>query len=290
MLKLPPPVWALVYVLIAAAISWPLDWPKMPGFPLPPLGIALVTVPWILPVWAIIMFRREGTEINPTSPTNSKLITIVFVAVPDPVGSKLVASLARPGANITGFSNMASNLTAKRVELLKEIVPGLSRAALLVNLSDAPGAEKYIEEGEIAARHLGLSLQPIGVRGANEIEGAFSKMSEDQLQGVVVTVDGLFYAQKERIAALALKHRLPTVVYSRETLEAGALMSYGPNQVTMFKRAAGYVDRILKGEKPADIPVDQPTTFELIVNLKTAKALSLTISPTLLARADEVIE
>ena len=220
----------------------------------------------------------------------TKTIPIVAVSIPDPIGSKLATSLNRPGGNLTGLSNMQTDLTAKRVELLKEAVVGLSRAALLVNTSAAGLARQYTEESQTAARRLGLTLEVVGVRGPNELEGAFEKIAQDQSQGVVIPVDGIFYAERKRLADLALAHGLPTIVFSKETLEAGALMSYGANMIAMYRRAAFFIDAILKGASPAEIPIEQPSKFELIINNKTAKALHLSIPPTLLVFADEVIE
>jgi putative ABC transport system substrate-binding protein len=217
-------------------------------------------------------------------------IPIVFVAVPDPVGSKLVASLARPGGNITGLSNFAHDLTAKRVELLKAMVSNVKRVALLVNPNDRDSARNYVAESQAAADKLDLILQPVEIRTSSDLLPAFSKMSDDQIDGVVEAQDGLFFSRRKDIADLALAGKLPLVVYSRETVQAGALASYGPNNYGIFRRAGFYIDKILKGEKPADLPVEQPTKFEFIINLKTAKALGLEISPMLLARADEVIE
>jgi putative ABC transport system substrate-binding protein len=217
-------------------------------------------------------------------------IPIVFVAIPDPVGSKLVASLAHPGGNITGLTNFAHELTAKRVELLKATVSNVSRVALLVNPNDRDSARTYVEEGQAAATKLGLILVPVEVRTPGELVSAFSKISDEHVNGVVVSQDGLFYATRKNIADLALAHKLPLAVYSRETVEAGALVSYGPSNSAIFRRAGYYVDKILKGTSPADLPVEQPTKFEFIINLKTAKALSLIVPPALLARADEVIE
>ena len=217
-------------------------------------------------------------------------IPIIFVAVPDPVGAKLVASLARPGGNITGLSNFATDLTAKRVEFLKEIVSSVSRVALLVNPNDKATSQLYIEEAQTAAHKLDITLYPIEVRSPSDLEPAFLKMQEHRVDGIVVSQDGLFYATRKNIADLALAHRLPAAVYSRETVDAGALASYGPSNFGIFRRSAYYIDKILKGAKPFDLPVEQPTKFEFIVNLKTAKLLDLTVPPTLLARADEVIE
>jgi putative tryptophan/tyrosine transport system substrate-binding protein len=217
-------------------------------------------------------------------------IPIVFVVVPDPVGSKLVASLAHPGANITGLSNMALELSGKRLELLKEAVAGLSRVALLINPNDREGARRYAEESQAAARLLGLTLLPVEVRSPDDLDRAFSDMAENRAGGVVVPADGMFYNERRRITALALARRIPTMLYSKETVEAGGLMSYGPSHTAIFRRAAFYIDKILKGTKPADLPVELPTRFELIVSLKAAEALGLKIPQTLLARADAVIE
>jgi putative tryptophan/tyrosine transport system substrate-binding protein len=219
----------------------------------------------------------------------TKTIPIVFMAVADPVGSKLVNTLARPGGNITGLANMALELTPKRFELLKEVV-GLSRAALLVNATD-PAAGRYVELSNMAVGPLGVTVEPIEVRTPDDFERAFSGISKKGLQGVVTTQDGLIYNEQPRMFRLALQHRLPLIGYSREMAINGALMSYGPNNATMFRRAGTFVDKILKGTKgPGDLPVEQPTKFELFINLKTAKALGLDISPLILSRADEVIE
>ena len=220
----------------------------------------------------------------------TKTIPIVFVAVPNVVSIKLVNSMARPGANITGLSNMALDLTAKRLELLKLLVPSLQRVALLVNGNDKDGSRQYIEESQVAAQRLKLSLQPVEIGSSLDLAPAFKKMSEDQVEGVVVIQDGLFFVTRRAIASLALALRLPTIVYSRETVEAGALASYGPSNRDIFRRTGYFVDRILKGANPATLPVEQPTKFEFIVNLKAAKALGIEVPPTLLAQADEVLE
>jgi putative ABC transport system substrate-binding protein len=221
----------------------------------------------------------------------TQTIPIVFMVVPDPVGSKLVDSLSRPGGNATGMTNMAVELVPKRVELLKEATPGLSRMALLVNASYPEAARRYVETGQAAARPLGISLQPIEVRGAADFESAFSITTQQRLQGMSLTVDGLFYANQALLARLAQERRLPVIGYSKEMAEgAGMFMSYGPSNVASFQRTAYFVDKILKGSKPADIPVEQPTKFDLVVNLKTARAIGLTIPQTLLLRADQVIQ
>jgi putative ABC transport system substrate-binding protein len=217
-------------------------------------------------------------------------IPIVSVNVPDPVGRKLVASLNRPGGNLTGLSNMAVELTRKRIELLKELINGLSRVALLVNTADEIGSRAYIAQAAAAGPQLGLDVVPVGVRDVNDLEGAISKISADGLQAISVTHDGLFYVQRQRLADLALEKRLPTVGFASEQWEAGMLATYGPNVPRLYRRAGAFIDKILKGAHPADLPVEQPTQFELLINGKTAKALGLTVPPTMLARADQVIE
>ena len=216
-------------------------------------------------------------------------IPIVFMYVPDPVGSKLVENIRRPGGNATGLSNFSLELCAKRMEYLKEIVPNLSRVGLLVNPS-AKVSDLYIDQSNAAAPKLGLTTQAFQVRTVGELEEAYSAMAKAGMQSVVVNAESLFYQGKEMIAKLELAHHLPTGVWVKEVVEAGVLMSYGTDQRAIARRVAGYVDRILKGEKPAEMPVEQPTRFELVINLKSAKALGLTIPPTLLTRADNLIE
>jgi len=221
----------------------------------------------------------------------TQTIPIVFMVVPDPVGSKLVDSLARPGRNLTGMTNMALELVPKRVELLKEAVPNLFRMALLVNASYPEAARRYLEMGQAAARPLGVIVQPIEVRSVDDFERAFATITEGRLQGVSLTVDGLFYAAQARLSKLARERNLGLMGYSREMAEEnGMLISYGPSNIATFNRTAYFVDRILKGARPADIAVEQPTKMELVINLKTAKSLGLTIPPSLLLRADQVIE
>src|SRR6266851_5172828 len=215
----------------------------------------------------------------------------VFIAVPDPVGSGLVASLARPGGNITGLTNMAVELVPKRVEVLKEAIPKLSRMALLVNAGFPEAARRYVEVAQTVARPLGVTVQPVEIRTPADIEPAFSMVTQSRLQGVCLTSDGLIYVEEERLAQLALARNLPLIGYTREmTRWTGMLMTYGASNVALFKRAAYFVDKILKGAKPGDLPVEQPAKIELVINLKTAKALGLTIPPSLLQRADQVID
>jgi putative ABC transport system substrate-binding protein len=217
-------------------------------------------------------------------------IPIVFIVVPDPVGSGLVNSLARPGGNITGLTNMALELNAKRLGYLKEAMPALARVALLVNGNDPGGARRYIDETQIAATTLGVTLQPVEARSLEDLERAFDAMVRARIQAAIVPADGLFFQGRGVIARAALARRLPTIVYSRETLEAGALMSYGPSHLAIFRRAGILLDKLLKGTRPSELPVEQPTVFEFLINLKTTKALALTMPQSLLLRADGVIE
>jgi len=216
-------------------------------------------------------------------------IPIVSVNVPDPVGRKLVASLNRPGGNLTGLSNMAVELARKRIELAKEMIKDLSRVALLVNTADEIGSRAYIAQGDAAGSELGVTVLPVGVRGANDLEGAISKIATDNFQAISVTHDGLFYVQRKRLADLALEKQIPTFGFASEQWQAGMLATYGPNVPALYRRAGAFIDKILKGEKPADLPVEQPTKFELLINLKTAKALGIMVPPTVLSRADDVI-
>ena len=217
-------------------------------------------------------------------------IPIVMVGVSDPVGSGLIASLGRPGGNITGTSGMAAELVGKQLELLKETVPKASRVAVLWNPANPVWQAQMLRETQVAARALGLRVQLLEARGPDELEGAFAAMTRERASALLVQVDVIFALHARRLADLAAKRRVPAMYGSREHVEAGGLMSYAPNIPDLFRRAATYVDKILKGAKPADLPVEQPTRFELIINLKTAKALGLTIPPSLLVRADQVIE
>ena len=217
-------------------------------------------------------------------------IPTVFVLVPDPVGAKLVDSFARPGGTITGLTQIAVELSAKRLELLKEAFPRISRVALIVNANDRRTFDSVVTENKSAAQALGLEIEPVEVRSLDDFGRAFDQIAADRLEGIVVYPDGLTYQGRSSLAQHALERKLPLVMFSRESLAAGALMSYGPDCSNLFRRAAFYVDRILKGEKPADLPVELPTKFEFFVNLKTAKSLGVELPPTLLSRADDVIE
>ena len=216
-------------------------------------------------------------------------IPIVFMFIPDPVGMKLVQNIARPEGNITGLSNYGRDVAGKRLQLLKEIVPGLSRLALLMN-PDQGTTAVFVETMQAAARELGLVLQLFEVRKLDDIEPAFDAMVRASSQAVTPVQGGLFFQARAIIPKLALARRLPMLAYSRETFEYGALVSYAADQIDMCRRSAVYADKILRGAKPGDLPVEQPAKFELVINLKTANALGLTVPPTLLATADEVIE
>jgi putative tryptophan/tyrosine transport system substrate-binding protein len=219
----------------------------------------------------------------------TKTIPIVMSLVNDPVGSGLVASLARPGGNVTGLTIMAPDLMAKRLELLKEVVPKLSRVALLQN-PDNPASAAQLREAEAAARALRVQPQTLEARNQQEIEGAFATMIRERAGALLILSDAIFFTQRRQIAELAAKGRLPSIIGTRDYPDAGGLMAYGPNFLDLERRAATFVDRILKGAKPAELPIEQPTKFELVINLKTAKALGLTIPQTLLLRADQVIQ
>jgi len=219
----------------------------------------------------------------------TRTIPIVMSVVIDPVGSGLVASLARPGGNVTGLTIMASDLVGKQLELLKEVVPKVSRVALLWN-PDNPGSAPQLRQAEAAARALGVRLQPLEARDPQEIDSAFAAMTRERAGALLILADAIFLNQRRQIAELAAKRRLPAVFGNGEHAEAGGLMAYSANLLDLERRAATYVDKILKGAKPADLPVEQPSKFELVINLKTAKALGLTIPHSLLLRADEVIQ
>jgi ABC-type uncharacterized transport system substrate-binding protein len=215
-------------------------------------------------------------------------IPIIFVSHADPIGSGHVASLARPGGNISGFSLMMTETNVKSLELLKEAFPRVSRIAVIwdpATPSHGPGLKAVEVEGPA----LGLRLQPVAVRSAAEFDGAFSAISRERAGAVLVLSTPLFIAGARPLAELAMKHRLPTMFGPREHVEAGGLMSYSPDRADLWRRGATYVDKILKGAKPADLPVQQPTKFEFVINLKTAKQIGVTIPPDLLARATKII-
>jgi putative tryptophan/tyrosine transport system substrate-binding protein len=216
-------------------------------------------------------------------------VPLVMIAVGEPVATGLVASLARPGGNITGVTSISPEIEGKRLELLREVVPGLSHIAVLWN---AGSPVQVIQEREtrVAAQALGMRMLSLGVRTLDEIEGAFATMLRERPEALFVLADRLFLHHRKRIMDFAVQHRLPGVHAYRELVEVGGLMSYGPSYGDMHRRAASYVDKILKGAKPADLPVERPVKFELVVNLRAAKALGLRVPASLILRADEVIE
>ena len=216
-------------------------------------------------------------------------IPIVMATSVDPIGSGFVKSLARPGGNITGFSNLTSDIGTKQLELLLGIVPKLSRVAVLVNPVN-PALATFLKYVQADAQKVRVAVLPLEARTAQEIENTFPVITRGKAEAVIVAPDALFIQQYREIAELAAKYRLPSVSSFREYVEAGGLMSYGPNVTEQFRRAASYVDKIFKGAKPSDLPVEQSTKFELLINGKTAKALGLTIPQSVLLRADRVIE
>jgi len=219
----------------------------------------------------------------------TRTIPIVMSVVIDPLGSGFVSNLARPGGNVTGLSIMAPDLIGKQFEVLKQAVPEIFRVALLWNPAN-PGSAPQLREAEAAARALGVRLHALQARDPQEIESAFSTMKKERAGAVVVLGDAILLNQRKQIAELAARAHLPSVSGAREYAEAGGLIVYSADFLDLERRAATYVDRILKGAKPGDLPIEQPTKFELIINLKTAKALGLTIPQTLLQRADQIIE
>jgi putative ABC transport system substrate-binding protein len=219
----------------------------------------------------------------------TRTIPIVLLALGDPVATGLVASLARPGGNVTGLTQMSSGLAAKRLELLKEAVPGISRVLVLSYLVD-PIAPPQVKELESAADSLGVKLLVREIRTADDLPAAFDAGARERAEGVLATAESIFVAERKRVVELAAQHRLPGLYPYRLMVDAGGLMAYDSYTSSLQARTAAYVDKILKGANPSDMPVEQPTKFELVINLKTAKALGLTIPPRLIARADEVIE
>jgi putative ABC transport system substrate-binding protein len=217
------------------------------------------------------------------------LIPIVFTMISDPVASGLVSGLARPGGNVSGFSVLAVELTGKRLEVFKEAVPSLRSVVLLTERAN-PDSASILKETQIAGRRLGLETSLIEVRDAADLEPAFTAIARERARGVVLAPGPFLATRGIQIAELATKSRLPVLGWTSILVQSGTLISYGPSTLDILRRAGGHVDKILKGAKPGDLPVEGPTKFELIINLKTAKALSLTIPPSLLQRADQVIE
>jgi putative ABC transport system substrate-binding protein len=219
----------------------------------------------------------------------TRSVPIVFVLVPDPVGQGFVDSLARPGGNATGFTLYEFGMSGKWLELLKQIAPQVTRAAVLRDATTTGGVGQFAAIQSVSSS-LGVEVIPINVRDASEIERGIAAVARSANDGLVVTGSGLAFVHREMIVTLAARHKLPAIYWDRALVTAGGLISYGTDLRDQFRLAAGYVDRILKGEKPVDLPVQAPTKYELLINLKTAKALNLDVPPTLLVRADEVIE
>jgi putative ABC transport system substrate-binding protein len=236
-----------------------------------------------------VLVAATGTATVTSLLQATRTVPIVFVSVIDPVGAGFVASLARPGGSATGFTNYEYSMSGKWLELLKEIAPRVTRAAVLRDPAVASGIGQFGAVQSVAPA-LGVELSPVDVRDAGEIERGVTAFAQGLNGGLIVTAGALTIVHRQPVIALAARHRLPAVYPARFHVTAGGLISYGPDQIDQFRRAAGYVDRILKGEKPADLPVQAPTKFELVVNLQTAKALGLAVPDTVLARADEVIE
>jgi putative ABC transport system substrate-binding protein len=239
-----------------------------------------------------VIVAAGGTLAALAAKQATRTLPIVFIAVGAPVTSGLVTSLARPGGNVTGLSLLFPELVGKWLEELKQAVPGVSRVAVLWQPGNVPErTEKdMLKEAEVAARALGVRLQFVEARGPADFDRAFSEMTRARAGALTVRPSSLFFIERRRLVDLAAKNRLPAVYPSREFVDAGGLMAYGPNIADVFRRAATYVDKILKGAKPADLPVEQPTKFELVINLKTAKAFGLTIPPSLRGQADQVIQ
>jgi putative ABC transport system substrate-binding protein len=241
---------------------------------------------------------RLGVDVIVTQGTLATLVArrtttttpIVFAVAGDPLGAGLVANLARPGGNVTGLAVMGSEMAAKRLELLREAVPGMARIAVLWNPGN-PSSTPELRETETAARGLGMQVQSVEVRDAHMLDRAFTAVARERAKAIVVLSDSMLFGQRRQIADLAAQKRLPGIAWTREFAEnGGLLMVYGPDVAEMHRRAAAYVDRIFRGANPADLPVEQPTKFELLINLKTAKALGLKIPQSLLGRADQVIQ
>jgi len=230
-----------------------------------------------------------GTPAAKALKSATATIPIVMAIIGDPVAAGLVESLARPGGNATGFSIVAPDLSGKRLELLKEIVPEVSPVAVMLNPQN-PQSQFELKEMQAAARALGLELRGVQVSPQDSLEEAFAAMTRASARGLIVLTDPIFFSQRRKIVELASRSRLPAMYFFQEFVAEGGLVSYAPSDTALYRRSAGYVHRILNGAKPSELPVEQPTKFDLVINLKTAKALGLDVPPTLLARADEVIE
>jgi putative tryptophan/tyrosine transport system substrate-binding protein len=230
-----------------------------------------------------------GGSVVPSLLQATRTVPIVFTYTTDPVGAGFVNSLARPGGNATGFLGFEYGISAKWLEMLKEIAPRMTRAAVIRDVAIASGTGQWGALQSVAPS-FGVELSPVNMLDAGEIERAVAAFARSPNGGLILTGSALAFVHRDLIIMLAARHKLPAVYFDRFFATGGGLISYGPNSIDLHRRAAGYVDRILKGEKPADLPVQAPTKYELVINLKTAKALGLEVPPTLLARADEVIE
>jgi len=265
-----------------------IEWRDAEGKPerLPALAVELVAL-------KVDVIVTEGGTVGALAAKHAtRTVPIVFTAVGDPVSERLVTSLPRPGGNVTGLSTVSPELVGKSLELLKQAVPGVSGVAFLLKPDAMPdrARKERLEAADVAARALGVRLQVVEARGPEDFDRAFSDMTRARAGALAVLGTPVFNRERRRLVDLAAKHRLPAVYSFRLYVEAGGLMSYGPDLPDMFRRSATYVDKILKGARPGDLPVEQPTKFELVINLKTAKALGLTIPPSVLARADQVVE
>jgi putative tryptophan/tyrosine transport system substrate-binding protein len=239
-----------------------------------------------LPVDLIV---TRGTPAAKAAKAATEMIPIVMAAIGEPLGAGVVASLARPGGNVTGLSAYVTELAGKRVELLKEARPSIARIGFLQNMSN-PVSPPQWDANQAAAKVLGISAELFDVRTVQDITGAFARIAKDPLDALSVSIDALTQANAKMIVELAAKHKLPTAYPAREFVDVGGLLSYGPSYPDLYYRAAGLIDKIFKGAKPGDLPVEQPTKLELVINLKTAKTLGLDIPPNLLARANETID
>jgi len=249
---------------------------------LPELAAALVGL-------KVDVIVSAATPASRAAKAATSSIPIVIVAVGEPVKTGLIASLARPGGNVTGLSLLTAEVSGKRLELLAQVVRNMRRVAILMN-PDNPVHTVFLEETRVAAKKLGVQLQSLEARNPREIEHVFGAGAGERAAGLIVFDDPVLWSHRKQVVALAAKRRRPVMYGQREFVDDGGLMSYGPDRVDHYRRTASYVDKILRGAKPADLPVEQPTKFELVINMKATKALGLTIPPSVLLQADQVVE